>query len=134
MSNGACYTKNGFNALIDRGYKSGTTLTVPSRFKIGTGTTTPLTTDTSLETPITAWNAGSDFKNFVSGYPTFDTTNQKVTVQAFIASTQANGNTISETGDFNTDGTPLMSSHIVFTGITKVNTVQIFVTTIYKRS
>lgn len=133
MAAGAVYTKNGYNALFNRGYKSSPDNTVPSRFKIGTGTTTPVETDTDLETPIEGWNAASDFKDFVAGHPTFDTGNQKVTVQGFIGASQANGNSITEYGDFNTDGTPVCSSHLVFTAITKVSTIQVFITTTYKR-
>lgn len=122
------------NALLNRGYKSSPDNLPPSRFKIGTGTTTPADTDTGLETVIAGWNAASDFKDFVNGYPTFDTANQKVTVQGFIGASQANGNSITEYGDFNTDGTPVCSSHIVFTAITKVSTIQVFITTKYRRS
>jgi len=86
-----------------------------------------------LTTKIANWSGGSDYKNFVTGYPTFDTTNQKVTVQAYIATTEASG-TITEIGDFNTDGTPVMSSHIVFTGIVKTSAVQVFITTTYRRA
>ena len=133
MANGAIYSKSGFNALLNRGYKSTPDNTIPSRFKIGISTTTPATTDTDLGTPITGWYGGGDYKNFVAGYPTFDTTNQKVTVQAFIASTEANGNSISEIGCFNTDASPVMSDHIVFTSITKTSAVQVFITTTYRR-
>ena len=131
---GAVYTISGMVALLNRGYKATPTYTVPSRFGIGTGTTTPTEADVALETPITSWSGASDFKNFVSGYPTFNTTDQKVTTQGFIASTEANSNSISETGDFNTDSAPNISSHIVFTPITKTNTVQVYITNTYKRS
>jgi hypothetical protein len=133
MSNGAIYTKTGFNALLNRGYKATPDYLAPTRFGIGTSSTTPLDTDTTLNSAITAWSGGSDYKNFVSGYPTFDTTNQKVTVQGFIASTEANGNVINEYGDFNADGSPIMSSRIVFNPITKTSAVQIYITTTYKR-
>jgi len=134
MATGAVYTKNGFNGIIHRAYTAAPTQTVPSRFGIGTGTTTPTTSDTALATKISTWSGGSDYKNFVGGYPTFNTTDQKVTVQAFIASTEANSNTITEIGDFNTDGSPVMSSRIVFTGIAKTSTIQMFITTVYKRT
>jgi len=133
ISKGAIYTTNGFNALLNRGYKSSPDYTVPSRYKIGAGTTTPAITDTDLGIPITGWYAAGDYKNFVAGYPTFDTANKKVTVQAFIASTEANGNSISEIGCFNTDASPVMSDHIVFTSITKTSAVQVFITTTYRR-
>jgi hypothetical protein len=132
-ANGACYTKGGFNNLVHRGYTVTPTISIPSQFKIGTGTTTPATTDTNLTTPIIGWHAATDYKDFVSTYPTFDTINQQVTVQGFIGASEANGVTITEYGDFNKDGTPSMSSHIVFTGVAKTSAVQIYITTTYKR-
>ncbi len=121
-------------SLLNRGYKSSPDYTVPSRFGIGTGTTTPTEADTLMETPITAWSGASDFKNFVSGYPIFDEANQEAQVQGYIASTEANGNTITEYADYNTDTDPILSSHAVFTGITKTNVVQVYITTTYVRS
>ncbi len=134
MANSAVYTISGMVGLLNRGYKSSPDYTIPSRFGIGTGTTTTDVSDRELETPITAWSSGSDFKNFVTTYPIFDVVDQKVTVQGFVASTEANGNSISEYGDFNTDGAPNISSHIIFTGITKTDTVQVYITTTYVRS
>ena len=133
MAIGAVYSISGMVSLLNRGYKATPDYTAPSRFGIGTGTTTPVVANTGLETPITSWSGASDFKNFVSGYPIFDEANQEVQVQGFIASTEANGNTITECGDFNTDGAPLISSHIVFTGITKTNAVQVYITNTYIR-
>lgn len=133
MANGAVYTKGGMNNLLNRGYTTTPTISVPSQFKIGTGSTTPTTTDTNLTTPITSWHAATDYKDFVSGYPTFDTVNQQVTVQGFVGASEANGNTITECGDFNKDGTPSMSSHVVFTGVAKTNAVQVYITNTYKR-
>lgn len=128
------YTVSGMVALLNRGYKATPDYTVPSRFGIGTGTTTVTEADVALETPITSWSAASDFKNFVSGYPIFDEETQEVQVQGYIASTEANGNVITEYGDFNTDSAPLISSHVVFTGITKTNAVQVYITTTYVRT
>jgi len=98
MANSAIYTTSGMVGLLNRGYKSSPDYTIPSQFGIGTGSTTATVGDVALETPITAWSGGTDFKNFVSGYPTFDIVNEKVTVQGFIASTEANGNSITEYG------------------------------------
>ena len=134
MAVSSVYTVSGMVALLNRGYKTTPTYTVPSRFGIGTGTTTATEADVGLETPITSWSAASDFKNFVSGYPIFDEATQEVQVQGYIASTEANGNTITEYGDFNTDSAPLISSHVVFTGITKTNAVQVYITTTYIRT
>ncbi len=134
MANSAVYTVSGMVGLLNRGYKGSPDYTVPSRFGIGTGSTTAVVNDVFLETPITAWSGGSDFKNYVAGFPTFDEINQKVTVRGFVASTEANGNSITEYGDFNTDAAPNLSSHIIFTGITKTSTVQIYITTTFIRS
>jgi hypothetical protein len=133
MTVGSVLTKTGFNAILSRAFTNTGTYTVPSQFKIGTGTTTPSTTDTDLATPITAWSGGTDYKNYTVSYPSLDTVNQKVTLQGFIASTEANGNTITEYGDFNTDGTPVMFTRTVFTAITKTSAVQAFITTRLKR-
>ena len=134
MANGAVYTENGFNNMANRGYNASSTISVPSQFKIGTGTTTPDATDTDLTTPIEDWHSATDYKDFVSGYPTFDTANQRITVQGFIGATEANGQTITECGDFNKDGTPSMSSHVVFSGVGKSSAVQVYITTIYERA
>lgn len=135
MASGSVLTKNGFNAIIDKAFNASSTYSVPSRFGIGTGSTTPTQNDSSLNTMITGWNASADYKDYVSGYPTFDTANQKVTVQGFISPTEANGNSIIEIGDFNTDGTPVMFSRTVFsTAITKTAVVQAYITTTFKRS
>ena len=133
MGNGAVYTDDGFNDLLHRGYTVTPTITVPSRFKIGTGTTTPTVSDTDLTTPITGWHDAGDYKDFVQGYPTFSEGDNRVTVQGFIGASEANGNTITECGDFNTDGTPSMSSHVVFTGVAKTSAVQVYITTTYER-
>ena len=132
MTVGSVLTKNGFNALMNRAFSNSGTYTIPSRFKIGTGTTTPSTADTDVTTPITAWSGGIDYKNYNTAI-TFDTTNQKVTTQGFIASTEANGNTITEYGEFNTDDSPVMFTHTVFTSITKTSAIQAFITIRLKR-
>lgn len=136
MAVGAKFTKNGFNAMLNRNFKASPDYTAPSRFGIGTGSTTPTQNDTALDTPITAWApAASDYKDYVSGYPSLDTVNQKVTVQGFIGPAEANGNSIIEFGGFNTDGSPNMDSRVVLSNaITKTSVVQVYLTTIFKRS
>ena len=123
MASGNTMTNNGLNLALKRIY--GVTVTAVSKFGIGTGTTTPAATDSALTTAITAWSGGSDYKNFVTGYPVYDTTNRSVTIRGLIATSEANGNNISETGEFNTDGTVIMIDHDVFTAITKDNQTQI---------
>ena len=123
-------TSNGRNHLLDKAYNPDSTNSVISVFKIGTGTTDPLVSDTSLETPITGWFASGDTKTFVSVYPSFDTTNNEVTIQGFVSSTEANGNSISEFGTFNTDGTPIMDMRATMTDISKTATDEITFTTV----
>ena len=134
MATGAKFTDDGVNVLFNRSFKTTPTKTNPTRFGIGTGTTTPAVADTAIETPITAWHSASDYKDYDAGFPSFDETNKEVTVQGFVGASEANGNTITEYGDFNTDGTPILCSHIVFTGITKTASVQVFVTTTFERA
>ena len=59
---------------------------------------------------------------FVTGYPTFDTVNNKVTVRCLINSLQANGWNLTEVGEVNTDSPELLISRDVFTSISKSNT------------
>ena len=66
---------------------------------------------------------GGAIKAFVSGYPIIDTTNLQSTIRCFLNTTEGNGNSLTEFGLFNTDGSPLMFSHLVHTGITKNNKV-----------
>jgi len=104
-----------------------------TRGSVGTGTGTPQESDTALGTVITNWSAGSsDFKVYETGFPTFDTANKRVSTKTFVASTEANSNSITEYGDFNTDGTPIMAGRFVHTAITKTSSIQIFYTPTYR--
>jgi hypothetical protein len=125
MAVGASFTKNGKNVLLNRGFKSSPDYTCFSRFGIGTGTTTPAESNTGNTTPITAWSGGSDYKNFESGYPTFDEANKRVTWRGIVTATQANSNTIAEFCDFNTDTSVKSGGHVVISGIAKTSSIQI---------
>jgi hypothetical protein len=48
-----------------------------------------------------------------------------ITNRCILLTTECNGSTVSEFGLINTDGTPLLFSRAVFTGITKASTVQV---------
>ena len=74
MATGQIWTDNGNKILINRTFKSVPDYSTLSQFKVGTGTTTPTASDTDLVTPVTI--DVDNFKNFVSGYPTIDETNQ----------------------------------------------------------
>lgn len=125
MAVGAIATKKLKNSALNRLFKSSPDYTVPSRCKIGTGTTTPAESDTDLATPITAWNSGSDYKNYASGYPTFDESNKRVTWRLIVEANQANSNTITEIASFNTDGTPIIGDRYVVTGIPKTSAIRV---------
>jgi len=71
------------------------------------------------------WAVADLSGNFVAGYPIFDESEKKVTLRYYLNSLEGNGFLISETGSFNTDGTPLMMDRDVFTAISKSNTDEI---------
>jgi len=91
------------------------------KFIIGDdNTTTPLVTDTALNSKIGAFTA----KAFDSGFPTFDTANQKMTIRGTVSSTEANGNDIEEAALVD-DGDTLIFTHDTFTSITKNSSTEI---------
>ena len=130
---GSVVTISGFSAILNRAFITGSVITVPLRFKIGTGVTAPATTDTNLTTPLTTWYLGTAFKPYNST-TTFDAANQKVTTQAFVSSTEANGNVITEYGDFNSDAVSTCFSHTLFNSVTKTSGVQIYLTMTFRRA
>jgi len=123
MATGQIITTNGLKLALNRIFKATPDYLAPTKFKIGTGTTTPAVADTDVETGVNI-NGGAT-KSLVSGYPTLDETNMQSTIRALLLTTEGNSNSITEFGLFNEDGTPLMFSHVVFTAITKTTSVQI---------
>ncbi len=123
MATGTVITNNGLKIMLNRGYKATPDYTAPTVFKIGTGTTTPVVSDTDVETGVNI-NGGAT-KSFVSGYPTLDETNIQATIRCLVLTTEANGNSLTEFGLFNTDGSALMFSHAVYAAITKTTSVQV---------
>ena len=119
---GGVITTNGKNQMLYR--LIGTSKTVPSVFKVGTGTTAPAATDTDLETAVVI-SGVSYTKAFASGYPTVTESSKTLTTRCVLASTEANANTLTEFGIFNTDGTPLMFSRDTYTGIVKNAYIQV---------
>jgi len=116
-------TDNGRLIALHRTFTASPTITAPSQFSVGTGTTDPTSTDTAMET-VVAINGGN-LKNLVTGYPSLDTTNFQSTIRTFLTSLEANSNTLTEQGIFNTDGTPLMFSRNTFTGIAKTSSIEV---------
>ena len=123
MSNGNLVTTQGKGIAFNRLWTPSPTQTAPTVFKIGTGTTTPAVGDTDLQTAVNI--NGTDFKTFLSGYPSLDTTNLQSTVRTLVLTTEANSNSLTEFGLFNTDGTKKCFSHAVHTAITKTTSVQV---------
>ena len=123
MGNGTIITDNGLKISLNRTYKATPDYLAPSKFKIGTGTTTPVVSDTDVETGVNI-NGGAT-KIFVSGYPTLDETNMQATIRCLLTTTEGNANSITEFGLFNEDGSALMFSHAVFAAITKTSSVQV---------
>jgi len=123
MATGQVITTDGRKIMLDRTFNTSPTRAEPTQFKIGTGTTTPDASDTDLETPVNI--NGTAFKDVVSGFPSLDFTNIQATFRAFVATTEANGNSLTEFGLVNEDGTPLLFSHAVYTALTKTNAVQV---------
>jgi len=109
----ALKTENGFKTMLHRAYTknadlSSTLYLVPEQFKVGVTQSDPAFTDTDLDNPVLI--DGGYFKDFVSGYPTFDYTNFQVTIRCFLDTSEANGNDIEAIGIFNKDTTPLMQT------------------------
>ena len=123
MGTGSIITKNGLKLALNRIFKATPDYLAPSKFKIGTGTTTPATSDTDVETGVNI-NGGAT-KSFVTGYPILDETNIQATIRCFLNTVEGNGNSLTELGLFNEDGTPLMYGHAVFTVISKTSSVEV---------
>lgn len=124
MASGQVITNNGLNLALKRIYGLAGNSEV-TRFKVGSGTTTPAAGDTDLQTPVLISGAAS--KLFVSGSLSFDTANKRVTVQGFLASTECNGNVIAEVGEINAEGV-LFSHDVLTTPITKNANTEIQIT------
>lgn len=121
MTTGNIITNNGALIQLHRTFIASPTISAPTVFKIGTGTTAPTVLDTDVETGVNI-NGGAT-KGFVAGYPVLDSTNLQATTRASLDTTEGNGNAITEFATFNTDGTPLMFDRSVSTAITKNNKV-----------
>ena len=120
MGIGHIITDQGKQIILDRTFAAGT-FSAPLRFRTGTGTTTPIASQTALVTPVTA------AATFLTGYPIVppSVSLNLVMIRAFLDTTQANGNSLTEFGIFNTDGTPKMFSRTVHNPITKTSSVQV---------
>lgn len=123
MATGVVIAKTGKKLALNRIFKTTPDYTAPTVFRVGTGTTTPASTDTDLETPVTI--AGNPTKAFTAGYPILDETNMQSTLRGVVLTTECNSNTLTEFGSFNTDGSRLMFSRLVHTGVAKTSDIQV---------
>ena len=123
MGTGQVITNDGKNLIMNRTFEATPSYTEPSLFQVGIGTDTPAVNDTAMEDPVTI--NGGDTKAFAATYPQYDTTNFMVTIRCVLTTAEANGNDLSEFGIINTDGTPILFSHVVYTAITKDANTQI---------
>ena len=123
MATGIIIPNTGKKICINRIFKDTPDYTAPSVFRVGTGTTTPTAADTDLEIPVTI--AGNPTKAFSAGYPIIDETNFQSTLRGVLLTSEANGNTLTEFGSFNTDGTRLLFSRLVHTAIAKTSSIQV---------
>lgn len=124
MGTGQEITYNGRLIVMNRTFKASPDYDAPTKFSVGTGTNTPIVSDTALQTPVDI-TAGVQIKSFEGGYPSFDTADMQITIKCLLDYAEANGNTITEFGLLNEDGTPLLFSHAVFTGIAKTNAIKV---------
>lgn len=121
--------------MLDRAFPSGSPVYgAYTRGMIGTGTNTPSAGDTNLQTRISAWNAGSDYKVYESGYPSLNSGALTVTLRMFVTSTQANSNSITEYADVNSDAGAYIGGRFVFTAITKTSGIQVYFSPRYRFS
>jgi hypothetical protein len=122
MANGQIITTEGLKIMMNRTYKETPDYSAPSVFEVGTGTDTPAVGDTDLQTAVEI-ETGDYTKELDN--PTLDETAMTAEFTSFLNSLEANGNSITEMGIFNTDGTPKLWSRAVFNSITKTNTVEV---------
>lgn len=128
MGTGSLITTLGRVVALNRTFKGTPDYLAPSQFAVGTGTTTPTTADPGLGTPIQI--SGADYKDVDSGYPDA-TTNESIlraTTRCTVDTTECNGESITEFGLFNKDGTPKCFSHMVHTAVAKTSSVQLIYT------
>ena len=123
---GMAIVNDGVKIMLDRTFNADgdTTYTAPSEFGVGTSSTEPAITDTSTTFSATDVDitAGNQRKVFESGYPTENATTKQATIRARLASTEANGNNLTEFGVVNTDATELLFTRTTFTSFSKSDT------------
>jgi hypothetical protein len=116
-------TKNALKTMLSKTYDSASTYEVPTKFSVGTGTTTPTINDTTLDTQVEI-ETGVEEKVFITGYPILDLDNLSVKFRLFLNSLEANGNELTEVGIWE-KGNDTLFSRNVFTAQNKTSSVEI---------
>lgn len=98
-----------------RDWLAGDTVDDPTHIAVGTGTATPLVTDTALVTEVLR----EVFSQVSKG------TTGKVTFEMTLATTEANGNTLTEVGIFNAASAGDLLARVVFPGIAKTSSFEL---------
>lgn len=113
MATGNVITSVGKNLALKYLYGSQISGTI-SILRCGSGSTTPAVTDTGLA------NAAGSYYSVISGYPSYDEANKKVTTRYFINSvSELNGIPITEFGEFFSGTSATLFSRDVITQISK---------------
>ena len=118
---GGTITKVGLDLVASRLFNA--TKTPITQFKVGTGTTTATTSDTDLEASVLTKDVS---------LVTFNTTTHTATVKCYLTAGDANGNLLTEAGEFNTDSSPVMFDHDIFTGISKTDSDEIIINYVHE--
>ena len=102
----------------------------PSVFEVGVGITTPVITETALNSRVYTKNIAD------GGSIVLNETNKTAVITCYLSTTEANGFTLGEIGIFNMDIPKIMESRDVFTGILKTNQDEItfILTTVMQNS
>lgn len=109
----------GFNELRDLINGTGT---VPSHFGMGTGTTDPTISDTTLETEVDI-NTGAGERQPLADGTTTVTVDQEITWSGELLTTEGNSNDLSEIGLFNASTAGDMFFRTEFFPLSKSNSI-----------
>jgi len=104
------------------------TYTALSRFRVGSGTTEPAATDVAMTTLVQI--GGEDYKALMAGYPSVNATERTIICMGTLSSTECNGETLTEFGLTNSDGSYILYSHDTHTAVIKSSSVQIIYKTV----
>lgn len=120
-------TNDGLKIFLERAFNASPTRKSIINFDIGKSQTTPMVTDTSLDSEVEFDAVTGDYKDFEAGYPSLNETTMEVTCRGIVNDIQCNGETINAAGILNNDDTPLLAGLGSFTGIAKTTSKRVIV-------